>query len=1488
MAEEKKRFFGGMDFDTENRFVKEGDYRVAVNMKTSGENDALGVLENIVGSEFIDNTDTISFDGSNNIATANSITIPAAARVVGKYRDEVHDRIIYFIAEDSTNGTILEYSQKQNAISVIVDSYAFNFSFEELITGINVVAHDEPWAPDGLLYFTDNKNEPIKINIAKAKLISGVESAKLVNPNASNAKYFSAHHQYGFPTTIESSTGYGTLTDQIIKVVKFPPVSPPGTKFGTDNTFLNNQLIQNQWQFKYRYVYDDKEKSAWSPISKTRTTAVGTSINQEDFTIDNFLELEFNSGTKEVRFIEFAARKKNNNTDFFLIDSIPTYYFSNTTTDKNNYVYNNTWTGSPTNVHVTTVNTNFYYRFYNNKTYSNIDLKQSVKPFDDVPLKAKSQEIIDGNRLVYGNVENGRDGVATNVAILDFYKGSELISQTTATITSSIPASSTTGGSGLLQNNQGGQNRVMQRFVVEFDFSAAVSGGILVSSTSVSIVVKSFGFFAGAFSGTSVTYNNVSGTGCSIAGALEFQAYLTNIPAGISANSFYTYIKNQLTTDYPTIDTLLPGAFGTNPNWSGSGMGASPWSVVSGNNTNFSNWAPGSSGNNVQQALNSGDGELWKVYGNGVKLQFGVTTNDTFGGYTNAQFAVLGVNFEDFPLSSDFLNTTGSLASGTLPLNPTTIPGFAQGQELIWHKQNGLVFDEIQTVLGECWNDLGGNSGYLYNNGKQLLQLGLETFAFPSQNTVPMGFKSNTYHSFGIVYYDDANRSSAVCPIHEDKFIPANADRVQDISFHAAQLKFEIQHSPPSWATGWQLVYSGNRNVEDSWRYRILKVEDTGSKFIMDVTTISDTFSEGGQTSKEYDFAEGDRVLFIEHDGTLISSSANFKILSVETGGSSNYRFIIDNKISFVGPGTSDFFEDALVEVFRPRKDVDDDDVFYYEIGERHPIVFDSTDSEYYHHVSETTQYDDLHLSDGTANQTVTNANQTEIDGTAGTGAILYIDRGDVYHRLRPTFGSTNIDYIEDFQASDYFLSKNWDAGRTNVINPQYRQTVRPSTVFYSDPLIANTNINGLSSIFPDDTYEEFDKSYGSIQKLHSRENQLIIFQEDKVSRAQINRNIVTTGSGDQILTAQGAVISQAIPYAGEYGISTNPESFAEYAEVLYFTDLRRGAVLRLSQNGITPISEYQMKNYFTDFFRILSRYNLSNSFGTRTKIYGSFNPKDKEYMLCLDRRDAYTIFEQSHTHGADNLLNEAREGAYFDNFGIRNTFSSNTQAQSITELKRKELAKRTVVFSEGANRWTYFMDIHGMCEYLNSEVVHFSPSMDTGSNACPLGGTHAGGLLYVLRREDFDTSFNPENYGEFYSQSTSTTKPLTNSKKIVTSSVINVSNTEPSLNKVYNAIGLECNETPLLFEIQNNYRQYSKIFTSYWKERENFYYSNIYGDINSFSAFDSTNQLAGMINGERIRSTDATMRTSWRTNTYLRLHAINVGLTASQKSGVV
>jgi len=41
----------------------------------------------------------------------------------------------------------------------------------------------------------------------------------------------------------------------------------------------------------------------------------------------------------------------------------------------------------------------------------------------------------------------------------------------------------------------------------------------------------------------------------------------------------------------------------------------------------------------------------------------------------------------------------------------------------------------------------------------------------------------------------------------------------------------------------------------------------------------------------------------------------------------------------------------------------------------------------------------------------------------------------------------------------------------------------------------------------------------------------------------------------------------------GEFGISKNPESFAADNYRIYFTDKNRGAVLRLSMDGVTDIA---------------------------------------------------------------------------------------------------------------------------------------------------------------------------------------------------------------------------------------------------------------------------------------------------------------------------
>jgi hypothetical protein len=83
--------------------------------------------------------------------------------------------------------------------------------------------------------------------------------------------------------------------------------------------------------------------------------------------------------------------------------------------------------------------------------------------------------------------------------------------------------------------------------------------------------------------------------------------------------------------------------------------------------------------------------------------------------------------------------------------------------------------------------------------------------------------------------------------------------------------------------------------------------------------------------------------------------------------------------------------------------------------------------------------------------------------------------------------------------------------------------------------------------------------------------------------------------------------------YAGEFGIGRNPESFAVYGSSRYFIDVNRGVVLRLSNDGLTPISQvYKMHNYFTD--KCLSVLKS----GVRVNVYGVYDVKFNEYVLSF------------------------------------------------------------------------------------------------------------------------------------------------------------------------------------------------------------------------------------------------------------------------------
>jgi hypothetical protein len=157
---------------------------------------------------------------------------------------------------------------------------------------------------------------------------------------------------------------------------------------------------------------------------------------------------------------------------------------------------------------------------------------------------------------------------------------------------------------------------------------------------------------------------------------------------------------------------------------------------------------------------------------------------------------------------------------------------------------------------------------------------------------------------------------------------------------------------------------------------------------------------------------------------------------------------------------------------------------------------------------------------------------------------------------------------------------------RAYLVENSNEQSVRTNALIYSGVYNSRTDLNE-TNVFSvgEEITKAVDPNYGSIQKLHALDSNLAIFQENKVSNALIDKDAIYSAEGAGSVTSTNLVIGQITPYVGEYGISTNPESFAYYGYRRYFIDKYRNAVMRLSRDGLTEISQYGMSTFFREEF---------------------------------------------------------------------------------------------------------------------------------------------------------------------------------------------------------------------------------------------------------------------------------------------------------------
>ena len=205
------------------------------------------------------------------------------------------------------------------------------------------------------------------------------------------------------------------------------------------------------------------------------------------------------------------------------------------------------------------------------------------------------------------------------------------------------------------------------------------------------------------------------------------------------------------------------------------------------------------------------------------------------------------------------------------------------------------------------------------------------------------------------------------------------------------------------------------------------------------------------------------------------------------------------------------------------------------------------------------------------------------------------------------TFGNG----VESDRIRDDFNAVRIDKGPvvSTVLDEAYGEELKATGLIFSQIFNSRSGINRLNQfIMAEPITKDLNPYYTSVQKLHSRDTDLIALCEDKILKILANKDALFNADGNTNVVGNTAVLGQSIPFIGEYGISKNPESFASYGFRAYFTDKNRGVVLRLSRNGLEEISSANMRDFFAD--------NLYSS----SVLLGSYDDDKNVYNLTLNK----------------------------------------------------------------------------------------------------------------------------------------------------------------------------------------------------------------------------------------------------------------------------
>ena len=1230
---------GKMNKDLDERLVNNGEYRDALNIEiASSEGSDVGSVQNILGNTIenvnVYNSDTQAYTywNSFNSSTNTNYLGLVNAKCIGSVRDTENEKLYWFIAS-TTADCIVEFNQLTKEINpILVDTQnVLKFTKTNLITGINIL--------EGLMFWTDNLTEPKKINISKFRKASNnvfthtqinggnfiedhitlIKKSPLVAPtiamskskrggiieSSTSAKFTTAAGE-PMPTTtaaisltftpapnfkagdsiiLSTSEDDANFVDEIevrvkilskvsnstfsVKLQSVAETTP--TEFTTWKAVLelDDPLFEFKFpRFAYRYKYEDGEYSCYSPFSEIAFLAdefdyspkkgynLGMKNNVRSLTVSDFIPSDIPYDVKEVDILY----KESNSNNVYTVKTVDTD--------------DEEWTNDALVIESEII-------------YAAIPGNQLLRPWDNVPLKAKAQEVI-GNRLIFGNYTQNYNLIDSNNQVIKPKFDVNIQQDTSKIVTVKSPAESIKS------------LRTYQLGIVYKDKYGRETPVLTDDSGSKKLPKKA-----------ADNYNQI-------------KVKLTNPTRPDWATHFKYFVKESSNEYY--------------------NLAMDRWYNAEDDNVWLS--FPSSERNKVQEDRFI---ILKKKHDDDAFVQ------------EEAKYKVISISNE----APDFLKETKK-SKGTMTTNFQST-GFPQ-KDFQFVDIDHVEFETETFGVGEGTNpeiisqqDLfirfkaGSNRSKYYDVVNFAKLAGPERYRI----TIDGAFKEDV--SFAGTFANPASglqieiaqkiierkpefTGRFFVKVYKDQALTDNilTDKQQQTSFSiiAKTTVFRIKASP---------------NSKNFWRNKDKGNGDIGAGWFIDNNNGYRYHSHGGGTIDPLSKLEG-KVAGAQGSGYGVV--AGKKTISI-----SYHWFGGTFKSSWDGywkafPGNNTDVELQWVDMVNAMETdgskfrfSDDPDGTVYEIKKhlRTHIVA-------YKYGSRTGKYGSMRVVrftlaldkpikwspetqitgiDSKANATgleflspyQDNAEFTsdnpaiwETEPLEDVGLDLYYEASPAYpiadHNLEKTLPWSNCfsfgNGVESNRIRDDFNAVQIDKGAkvSTILAEQYKQEVKKTGLIFSDIFNSTSGINRTNQfLIAEPITKDLNPYYGGIQKLYSRtrDGDLITLCEDKSLKILADKDALFNADGNANLTSVSRVLGQAIPYVGEFGISKNPESFVQYGFRSYWADKNRGVVLRLSNDGLEPISNKGMGDFFKD--------NLALA----TDVVGSYDNNKGCFNLTLN-----------------------------------------------------------------------------------------------------------------------------------------------------------------------------------------------------------------------------------------------------------------------------